>query len=170
NLVNSETIKRMKDGVRLVNCARGGIVNEADLLAALHSGKVGGAALDVFEMEPNTSTPLLAEDNFIATPHLGASTVEAQRKVSEDICRQVSDFLIKKSVFGALNFPQLDASQMEQNQHFVNLAARLAAFIGQISDGRIQSVALWYSGEVGDMNLSYLTSVVVQRLLAPTLR
>src|SRR5205085_1469517 len=161
---------KMKQGVRIINCARGGIINEADLGEGLKSGKVAGAALDVFETEPNTETPLLADDNFIATPHLGASTVEAQRKVSEDICRQVSDFLIKKSVFGALNFPQLDASQMEQNQHFVDLAARLASFVGQISDGRLQSVALWYSGEVGDMNLSYLTSVVVQRLLSRTLR
>ena len=169
-LVNKDTIAKMKDGVRIINCARGGIINEVDLEEGLKSGKVAGAALDVFETEPNTNTPLLAEDNFIATPHLGASTVEAQRKVSEDICRQVSDFLIRKSVFGALNFPQLDAGQMEQNQHFVNLAGRIAAFVGQISDGRIQSVALWYSGEVGDMNLSYLTSVVVQRLLAPTLR
>jgi D-3-phosphoglycerate dehydrogenase len=101
NLVNSETIGRMKTGVRLVNCARGGIVNESDLLEGLKSGKLGGAALDVFETEPNTATPLLAEDNFIATPHLGASTVEAQRKVSEDICRQVSDFLLKKAVLGA---------------------------------------------------------------------
>jgi D-3-phosphoglycerate dehydrogenase len=170
NMVNKDTLAKMKDGVRIINCARGGIIHEADLHVALKSGKVAGAALDVFETEPNIDTPLLADDHFIATPHLGASTVEAQRKVSEDICRQVSDFLIKKSVFGALNFPQLDATQMERYQHFVDLAGRLAAFIGQISDGRIQSVALWYSGEVGDMNLSYLTSVVLQRLLSRTLR
>jgi D-3-phosphoglycerate dehydrogenase len=170
NLVNSATIKKMKDGVRLVNCARGGIVHEEDLRKALHSGKVAGAALDVFETEPNPHTPLLEEENFIATPHLGASTVEAQRKVSEDICRQVSDFLLKKAVLGALNFPQLDAGQVEQYQHFVDLAGRMASFIGQISDGRIQSVALRYSGEVCDMNLNYLTSVVVQRLLSRTLR
>src|SRR5262245_58936344 len=170
NLVNNATIKKMKDGVRLVNCARGGIVHEEDLRKALESGKVDGAALDVFETEPNPHTPLLEEENFIATPHLGASTVEAQRKVSEDICRQVSDFLLKKAVLGALNFPQLDAGQVEQYQHFVDLAGRMASFIGQISDGRIQSVALRYSGEVCDMNLNYLTSVVVQRLLSPTLR
>jgi len=170
DLVNRETIARMKDGVRLVNCARGGIVNEDDLLAALKSGKVAGAALDVFDTEPNTSTPLLTSENFIATPHLGASTVEAQRKVSEDICRQVSDFLLKKAVQGALNFPQLDVGQVEQYEHFVDLAGRMAAFLGQISDGRIQSVALRYSGEVCDMNLTYLTSVVVQRLLSKTLR
>src|SRR5207253_8038813 len=113
------TIAKMKQGVRLINCARGGIINEADLDEALRSGKVAGAALDVFETEPNTSTPLLNEDNFIATPHLGASTVEAQRKVSEDICRQVSDFLLKNTVYGALNFPQLDAGQVETYQHFV---------------------------------------------------
>ena len=170
NLVNSATIARMKDGVRLVNCARGGIVNEEDLLAGLKSGKVAGAALDVFETEPNTATPLLTQENFIATPHLGASTVEAQRKVSEDICRQVADFLLKKAVLGALNFPQLDVGQVEQYQHFVDLAGRMASFIGQISDGRIQSVALRYSGEVCEMNLNYLTSVVVQRLLSRTLR
>jgi D-3-phosphoglycerate dehydrogenase len=170
NLVNKTTIERMKDGVRLVNCARGGIIHEADLLAALKSGKVAGAALDVFETEPNPNTPLLAEENFIATPHLGASTVEAQRKVSEDICRQVADFLLKKAVLGALNFPQLDAGQVERYEHFVDLAGRMASFIGQISDGRIQSVALRYSGEVCEMNLNYLTSVVVQRLLSRTLR
>src|SRR5678815_2412929 len=170
NLVNSTTIARMKDGVRLVNCARGGIINEDDLLAALKSGKVAGAALDVFDIEPNTATPLLQQENFIATPHLGASTVEAQRKVSEDICRQVADFLLKKAIQGALNFPQLDVSQVEQYQHFVDLAGRMASFVGQIADGRIQSVALRYSGEVCEMNLNYLTSVVVQRLLSRTLR
>src|SRR5262245_49137892 len=170
NLVNKRTIQRMKDGVRLINCARGGIIDEADLLDGLKSGKVAGAALDVFEKEPNPTSPLLKEENFIATPHLGASTVEAQRKVSEDICRQVSDFLLKRAVLGALNFPQLEAGQVERYQHFVDLAGRMASFVGQISDGRIQSVALRYSGEVCDMNLSYLTSVIVQRLLARTLR
>ena len=170
NLVNAAAIARMKDGVRLINCARAGIINEKDLLQALESGKVAGAALDVFDAEPEPPAALLGEDNFIATPHLGASTVEAQRKVSEDICRQVSDFLLKKAVFGALNFPQLDAGQVERYQHFVDLAGRMASFVGQIADGRIQSVALRYSGEVCDMNLSYLTSIIVQRLLARSLR
>jgi D-3-phosphoglycerate dehydrogenase / 2-oxoglutarate reductase len=170
NIVNKRTIQRMKDGVRLINCARGGIIDEADLLDGLKSGKVAGAALDVFEKEPNPTSPLLKEENFIATPHLGASTVEAQRKVSEDICRQVSDFLLKRAVLGALNFPQLEAGQVERYQHFVDLAGRMASFVGQISDGRIQSVALRYSGEVCDMNLNYLTSVIVQRLLSRTLR
>jgi len=160
----------MKDGVRILNCARGGIVNESDLYAALKSGKVAGAAFDVFETEPNTESPLLELENFIATPHLGASTVEAQRKVSEDICRQVCDYLLKNAVEGALNFPRLEAGQVERYQHFVDLATRLAAFIAQICDGRMQTVSIHYSGEVCDMNLNYLTSIIVCSLLAPVLR
>src|SRR6185369_15481402 len=154
DLINKETIAKMKDGVRLVNCARGGIINEQDLHDALKSGKVAGAAFDVFDTEPNTDSPLLQLDNFIATPHLGASTVEAQRKVSEDICRQVSDFLLKNTVDGALNFPRLEAGSVERNQHFVDLAARLATFIAQICEGRMQMVSIRYSGEVSDMNLN----------------
>jgi D-3-phosphoglycerate dehydrogenase len=170
NLVNKETISRMRDGVRLVNCARGGIINENDLYDALTAGKVAGAAFDVFEVEPNTESPLLALENFIATPHLGASTVEAQRKVSEDICRQVADYLLKNTVDGALNFPRLEAGAVERYQHFVDLAARLGTFISQICDGRLQTVSIRYSGEVSEMNLNYLTSVTVRSLLMPVLR
>src|SRR6185369_15893166 len=162
NLINKDTIARMKDGVRLLNCARGGIINEQDLYEAMKSGKVGGAAFDVFEVEPNTESPLFEMGSFIATPHLGASTVEAQRKVSEDICRQVSDFLIKNTVDGALNFPRVEAGAVERYRHFVDLAGRLAAFIAQVCDGRMQTVSIRYSGEVCDMNLNYLTSVVVR--------
>src|SRR5205085_3615372 len=160
-LINKNTIARMRDGVRILNCARGGIINEHDLYEALKSGRVAGAAFDVFETEPNTETPLLELDNFIATPHLGASTVEAQRKVSEDICRQVSDFLLKNTVNGALNFPQLDAGQVERYQHFVDLATRLSTFVVQLCDGRLQNVAIRYSGDVNDMNLNYLTSIIL---------
>jgi D-3-phosphoglycerate dehydrogenase len=170
NLINTASIAKMRDGVRLLNCARGGIINENDLLEALKSGKVAGAAFDVFETEPNTESPLLQQDHFIATPHLGASTVEAQRKVSEDICRQVADFLLKNTVYGALNFPQLDPGQVEHYQHFVDLATRLATFVVQLADGRMQSVSIRYSGEVNDMNLNYLTSIILRRLLAPVLR
>jgi D-3-phosphoglycerate dehydrogenase len=170
NLINKDTIGRMKDGVRLLNCARGGIVNEIDLYEALRNGKVAGAAFDVFEVEPNTQSPLLDLENFIATPHLGASTVEAQRRVSEDICRQVADFLLKNTVDGALNFPRLEAGVVERYQHFVDLAARLATFLVQICEGRMQTVSIRYSGEVCDMNLNYLTSVIVRSLLMPVLR
>jgi D-3-phosphoglycerate dehydrogenase / 2-oxoglutarate reductase len=170
SLIDSRAIAHMKDGVRILNCARGGIVNEKDLYEALKSGKVAGAGFDVFEVEPNTSSPLLELDNFIATPHLGASTVEAQRKVSEDICRQVSDYLVKNAVDGALNFPRLEPGTVERYQHFVDLAARLGAFITQICDGRMHTVSIRYSGEVSDMNLNYLTSVILRSVLMPMLR
>jgi D-3-phosphoglycerate dehydrogenase len=170
NLIDRSSMAQMKDGVRLLNCARGGIINEHDLYEAMKSGKVAGAAFDVFETEPNTESPLLDLDTFIATPHLGASTVEAQRKVSEDICRQVSDFLLKNTVDGALNFPRLEAGIVERYRHFVDLATRLASFIAQLCDGRMQTVSIRYSGEVSDMNLNYLTSVIVRSLLAPVLR
>jgi D-3-phosphoglycerate dehydrogenase / 2-oxoglutarate reductase len=170
NLINKDTIARMKDGVRLVNCARGGIIHELDLYNALKAQKVAGAAFDVFEVEPNTESPLFQLENFIATPHLGASTVEAQRRVSEDICRQVSDYLLKNTVDGALNFPRLDAGTVERYQHFVDLAVRLATFIAQICAGRMQTVSIRYSGEVCDMNLNYLTSLIVRSLLVPVLR
>src|SRR5262252_2292340 len=170
NLINKDTIARMKDGVRLVNCARGGIIDELDLYNALKGQKVAGAAFDVFDVEPNTESPLLQLDNFIATPHLGASTVEAQRRVSEDICRQVSDYLLKNTVDGALNFPRLDAGTVERYQHFVDLAVRVATFIAQICGGRMQTVSIRYSGEVCDMNLNYLTSLIVRSLLVPVLR
>jgi D-3-phosphoglycerate dehydrogenase len=170
NLINKDTIAEMKDGVRILNCARGGIISESDLYEGMKSGKVAGAAFDVFENEPNTDSPLFDLDHFIATPHLGASTVEAQRKVSEDICRQVADFLLQHTVNGALNFPQLDAGQVERYQHFVDLATRLAAFVVQLGDGRIRTIAIRYSGEVNDMNLNYLTSIILRRLLTPVLR
>jgi D-3-phosphoglycerate dehydrogenase len=170
NLINKTTIAQMKDGVRILNCARGGIIDERDLYDALKTGRVAGAAFDVFEVEPNTETPLLELENFIATPHLGASTVEAQRRVSEDICQQVCDYLLKNTVEGALNFPRLEAGQVERYQHFVDLATRLATFIAQICDGRMQTVSIHYSGEVCDMNLNYLTSVIVRSLLVPVLR
>ena len=170
HLINTDAISQMKDGARLLNCARGGIISEPDLYDALKSGKIAGAAFDVFEKEPNTESPLFELDNFIATPHLGASTVEAQRKVSEDICSQIVDFLLKSTIRGALNFPQLKAGQLDRYQHFVDLVTRLATFVGQTSDGRMQSIAIRYSGEVCDMNLDYLTSSIVRRLLAPILQ
>ncbi len=170
SLINKEAMAQMKDGARLLNCARGGIINEADLYDALKSGKIAGAAFDVFEEEPNTTSPLLELDNFIATPHLGASTVEAQRKVSEDICRQIVDFLLKNTIRGALNFPQLEAGQLDRYQHFIDLVTRLSTFVGQTSEGRMQTIAIRYSGEVCDMNLGYLTSTIVRRLLVPILQ
>ena len=125
NLVNKETIARMKDGVRLINCARGGIINEQDLLRCVEVRKDCRRGIRRVRGGAQYRYASARLDNFIATPHLGASTVEAQRKVSEDICRQVSDYLLKNAVSGALNFPQLDVGQVEQYQHFVDLARAL---------------------------------------------
>lgn len=169
-LITRATIAKMKPGVRLINCARGGIVDEACLLEALKSGQIAGAALDVFEKEPAADSPLMALDNFIATPHLGASTVEAQRKVSSDICRQVADYLLRRVVQGALNFPQMEPGRLERYGHFVDLASRLASFLGQLIEGRMRHVSVRYSGEACDFDLKYLTSSIVRVLLSPILQ
>jgi D-3-phosphoglycerate dehydrogenase len=170
NLIDAAAMARMKEGVRLINCARGGLVDEKALYEALQSGRVAGAALDVFEEEPSTNSPLLGLDNFIATPHLGASTVEAQRKVSFDICRQLADYLVREAVQGALNFPQTDPAKLERYGHFVDLASRLASFLGQIVTGRMRVISIRYSGEACDLDLRYLTSTVVRVILNPILQ
>lgn len=169
-LINRTTISKMKAGVRLINCARGGIVDEACLFEALESGQIAGAAFDVFEKEPAADSPLIALDNFIATPHLGASTVEAQRKVSSDICQQIADYLLRRAVQGALNFPQMEPGRLERYGHFVDLATRLASFLGQLIEGRMRHVSIHYSGEAGDFDLKYLTSTIVRVLLSPILQ
>src|SRR5512140_3309310 len=112
NIVNKKTIATMKDGVRIINCARGGIVNETDLFDALKSGKVAGAALDVFEKEPPVDNPLLTLDNVICTPHLGAATEEAQENVAVAIAEQVVDYLTNGVIRNAVNFPSVPVEQV----------------------------------------------------------
>jgi D-3-phosphoglycerate dehydrogenase len=170
NLIDAAAMARMKEGVRLINCARGGLVDEKALYEALQSGRVAGAALDVFEEEPSTNSPLLGLDNFIATPHLGASTEEAQRKATIDIGRQLADYLVREAVQGALNFPQTDPAKLERYGHFVDLASRLASFLGQIVTGRMRVISIRYSGEACDLDLRYLTSTVVRVILNPILQ
>jgi len=169
-MIGNQAMGRMKKGVRLINCARGGIIDEGELVEALRSGRVAGAAFDVFEKEPNPDSPLLKLENFIATPHLGASTIEAQRKVSSDICQQIADYLVHQAVRGALNFPQMDPGRLERYSHFVDLATRLASFLGQITRGRMRVVSVRYSGEACDLDLKYLTSTIIRALLDPILQ
>lgn len=169
-LIGKDALARMKSGARLINCARGGIIDEAALFEALRDGQIAGAAFDVFEKEPASDSPLLGLDNFIATPHLGASTLEAQRKVSFDICRQIADYLVRHAVQGALNFPQMDPGKLERYGHFVDLATRLASFLGQISVGRMTVVSVRFSGEACDMDLTYLTATIIRVLLDPILQ
>jgi len=170
NLINKNTIARMKDGVRVINCARGGIVNEADLYEALKSGKVAGAAFDVFEKEPPENHPLLTLDNFIATPHLGASTREAQENVAVAVAEQVVDYLVAGTVRNAVNVPSVPADQLPALSPYINLAERMGLFIAQLADGGLTQATIEYSGEVANLKLEPITLSALKGLLAPTLQ
>ncbi len=169
NLINKDTIAAMKDGVRIINCARGGIVVEADLLAALESGKVAGAALDVFETEPATDNPLFGRDDVICTPHLGASTTEAQVNVALQVAEQMADFLLHGAVTNALNMPSISAEDAPRLKPYMKLAEQLGSFAGQITEHAIKSVNIVYEGGVADLNVRPLTAIIAAFLLRPQL-
>jgi D-3-phosphoglycerate dehydrogenase len=170
NLINKDTIARMKDGVRIINCARGGIVVEQDLYEALKSGKVGGAAFDVFDIEPPENHPLLTLDNFIATPHLGASTLEAQENVATAIAEQIVDYLIAGTVRNAANVPSVPADQLPTLAPYINLAERMGLFQAQLCEGGLTRVQVEYSGEVANLKLEPMTLAALKGLLSPTLQ
>ncbi|MBI5189345.1 MAG: phosphoglycerate dehydrogenase [Nitrospirae bacterium] len=167
NLISSKTIKKMKDGVRIINCARGGIVNEADLLAALKSGKVAGAALDVFAKEPPEGNPLLEMDNFICTPHLGASTKEAQLNVAVAVAEQVRDYLVYGIVRNAVNVPSIAPDLVPKVQPFITLAEKLGSFLAQVYEGGLDTVTVEYHGEVAEFDSASITTAVLKGLLDP---
>jgi D-3-phosphoglycerate dehydrogenase len=170
NLINEATISRMKDGVRIVNCARGGIVNEAALYQALKSGKVAGAALDVFEKEPLRESPLLELENFICTPHLGASTAEAQENVGIAIARQVVDYLKRGVIRNAVNAPSLEPEVLSKIQPYLILAEKLGSLESQLAEGRTEEIRIDYRGEITSMDLAPLTVAVVKGVLTPILQ
>ena len=122
NIIDAAAIAKMKDGVRIINCARGGLVVEADLAAAIKSGKVAGAGFDVFEVEPATDSPLFGLPNVVCTPHLGASTTEAQENVALQVAEQMSDYLVKGAVSNAINMPSITAEEAPQLKPFIKLA------------------------------------------------
>jgi D-3-phosphoglycerate dehydrogenase len=169
NLINKDTIAQMKDGVRIINCARGGIVNEQDLYEALKSGKVAGAAFDVFEKEPPENHPLLTLDNFVATPHLGASTKEAQENVAVAIAEQVVDYLIAGTVRNAVNVPSVPADQLPTLSPYINLAERMGSFEAQVFEAGLTQVTVEYSGEVSNLKLEPITLAALKGLLTPIL-
>jgi D-3-phosphoglycerate dehydrogenase len=165
-MINGVAIAKMKDGVFLVNCARGALVNEADLLAALQSGKVKGAALDVFAAEPPpTDLPLLAHPNVILTPHLGASTTEAQEKVAVLIAEQICDFLKKGSIRNSVNFPSVAGELLPTLKPFFTLGERLGAFHGQQLAVPVKEIRVEYVGEVGKLATAPVTISVLKGLL-----
>jgi D-3-phosphoglycerate dehydrogenase len=165
NIISATAINKMKKGSMLINCARGGLVDEAALLVALKSNHLKGAALDVYEVEPAKENPLFGLPNVICTPHLGASTVEAQEKVAIQIAQQISDYLLGGAINNALNAPNLSAEEAKQLKPYLQLAQRLGSFVGQLTDDPIKSLTVTYGGEVTSLNVAPLTTQVVQSLL-----
>jgi len=166
-LISSKTIKKMKDGVRIINCARGGIINEKDLYEALKSGKVAGAALDVFEKEPPEGNPLLTLDNFICTPHLGASTTEAQLNVAVAVAEQIVDYLVHGVARNAVNVPSVAPDILPKVQPYLGLAEKLGKFLAQVYEGGLNTVTLEYQGEVAELDSAPITAAVLKGLLDP---
>lgn len=168
-LINSSTISKMKNGVRIINCARGGIINEQDLYEAMKSGKVAGAALDVFEKEPPENNPLLTLDNLICTPHLGASTEEAQENVAVAVADQVADYLVHGTIRHAVNFPSIPSDQIPRLQPYITLAEKLGSFCCQTFEGGATELVIEYLGEAASINTAPVTIAAIKGYLAPIL-
>jgi D-3-phosphoglycerate dehydrogenase len=169
NILSAEALAKTKKGVMIVNCARGGLVDEAALRAALDSGQVGGAAFDVFTTEPATENPLFGAPNFIATPHLGASTSEAQENVALQVAEQMSDFLLTGAVSNALNSPSVTAEEAPRLKPFVALAEKLGAFAGQMVDVNLKAIDIAYEGDVSTLNVKPMTATVLAGIMRPML-
>jgi len=165
HLLDARAFSMMKDGARLINCARGGIVDEDALYEVLKSGKLGGAALDVFEKEPLTASPLFELPNVIVTPHLGASTREAQVSVAVDVAEEVVAALRGELVRNAVNIPALKPEVLVAVRPYLDLAERLGRFLGHLSEGRMASVDLVYSGELSALEVSPITIAFLKGLL-----
>jgi D-3-phosphoglycerate dehydrogenase len=170
NILSAENLARTKKGVIVVNAARGGLVDEAALRAALESGHVGAAGFDVFAEEPAKTNVLFGAPNFVATPHLGASTVEAQENVALQVAEQMSDYLISGAVVNALNMPSITAEEAPRLKPFVDLAEKLGAFAGQIVEQGLEAVEIEYEGQVAALNVRPLTSAALAGLLRPLLQ
>jgi D-3-phosphoglycerate dehydrogenase len=165
NILSREAIQKLKPGVRIINCARGGLVDEAALAEALKSGHVAGAAFDVFAEEPATASPLFNLPNVVVTPHLGASTTEAQENVALQVAEQMSDYLLTGAVQNALNMPSVTAEEAKVMGPWVKLAGHLGSFVGQLTDEPIRAVNILYNGAVAQMNTSALNAAAVAGIL-----
>ncbi|MDO6413038.1 phosphoglycerate dehydrogenase [Sphingomonas sp. BIUV-7] len=165
NILSAENLAKTKKGVRIINCARGGLIDEEALKAALDSGHVGGAALDVFAKEPAEASPLFGTPNFISTPHLGASTSEAQVNVAIQVAEQMADFLMSGGVTNALNMPSLSAEEAPKLKPYMALAERLGRLVGQLQGDAIQSVAIEVEGAAAELNQKPITGAVLAGLM-----
>ncbi|WP_421724713.1 phosphoglycerate dehydrogenase [Bauldia sp.] len=168
-IINAAAIAKMKDGVRVINCARGGLVVEEDLAEAIKSGKVAGAGIDVFAVEPAEASPLFGLPNVVCTPHLGAATTEAQENVAVQVAEQMADYLLDGAVTNALNMPSITAEEAARMTPFVRLAEGLGSFAGQLTETTIRGITIEYAGDVADMNTNALTSALLCGLLRPIL-
>src|SRR5262249_6851071 len=164
NILDAKAIARTRKGVRIINCARGGLVDETALRAALDSGHVAGAAFDVFSTEPATANPLFGHPNVICTPHLGAATNEAQENVALQIAEQMSDYLLRGAIQNAVNFPSITAEEAPRLKPFISLAEKLGSFAGQLTETGIKEVQITYEGAAAHMNTKALTSAAVAGL------
>lgn len=171
NMFNKDNICKMKKGVRLINCARGGIINEQDLADAVKSGQVAGAAIDVFTSEPlEENHPLRGVPGIVLTPHLGASTEEAQIGVSVDVAEGICAALKGEPVMTAVNMAPVSAQVMDVIKPFFDIADRLGCMVGALADGAVKSVEVEYTGGIADVNTKLLTTAVIKGMLAPILQ
>ncbi len=167
NILNKNTLAMCKKGVRIINCARGGLVSEADLKVAIESGQVAGAALDVFEEEPAKKNILFGMPQVICTPHLGASTTEAQENVAVQVAEQMADYLTTGAVSNALNIPSMSAEDAARLKPYLQLADQLGSFAGQLTETGLKAVKIEYDGHAAKLNTKPLTAVALKGLLAP---
>jgi D-3-phosphoglycerate dehydrogenase / 2-oxoglutarate reductase len=170
NLINQESFAQMKPGVMVINCARGGIINEADLYDAIVSGRVAGAALDVFETEPPGDNPLLALDQVICTPHLGASTAEAQANVAVMVAQQIIDYLTTGTIVNAVNVPSVTGDLLEKVGPYLKLAEQLGLLQAQLIKGAPKEVVVEYYGDFKGIDLSPITTALLKGLLTPMVK
>jgi D-3-phosphoglycerate dehydrogenase len=169
HMIGAASLAKTKPGVRIINCARGELVVEEDLKAAIQSGHVAGAALDVFTVEPARSNALFGLEQVIATPHLGAATSEAQEKVALQVAEQMADFLLTGAVTNALNMPSVSAEEAPKLRPYLTLAQQLGSFAGQLTRSGLKSVAIEYEGQAAELNTRPLTAVALAGLLTPLL-
>jgi D-3-phosphoglycerate dehydrogenase len=169
NIIDAKALAKMKKGVRIINCARGGLIVEQDLKAALDSGHVAGAALDVFPVEPAKENILFGREDVITTPHLGASTTEAQENVAVQVAEQIADFLMAGAVTNAVNTPSVSGEDAPKLKPYMALATKLGSFLGQLTDRNIRAVRIEYEGHVAQLNVKPLTACVLTGVLRPQL-
>ena len=165
NIINKDSLEKCKDGVRIVNCARGGLVDEKALKKYIENGKVSGAAIDVFELEPATDSIFFGMEEVICTPHLGASTLEAQENVALQVADQMSDFLTTGAVLNAINMPSISASEAPVLKPFTKVSEQLGLFVGQLMPSDYHEISIDYVGDVSNYNCSPITSAAVAGIL-----